>query len=230
MRKLIGLSGIALLFCYGAQAAEKLELPNFEVGIGAGSVPKSKAYDLDLTINVPLPYYLSGQILLDSDYISGDGRLGSYAQSEFSGLLYLRNRDGRLGFGLGTKQHKPRNQNLESKTTVIGRASAALFFGDFTFSTMYVNYDTDLDNTSSNESGFTYFASEHKSVSLYREVFDNEEAWRIEMASRYDDEGLSSIRMIVRDGSSDESFYLALQYRYYFDSQYTLKERDRLFY
>ncbi|ADZ92246.1 hypothetical protein [Marinomonas mediterranea] len=229
MRKLVGLGCFTALFSQFI-LAEELALPNFEAGVGVGGASNANAYDLDLTINIPLPYYMSGQLLLDSDFISGDGPLGSYSQSEFSGLVYVRNQNGRLGFGLGQKQNKPRDSRRSSESTVIGRATAAFYIGNFTVSTMYINYDSDLDNASSSESGFTYFPTEHRSVSLFREVFDNEEAWRIEMASKYDKEGLSSIRLIARDGSSEDSFYLALQYRYYFDRSYTLKERNRLFY
>ncbi|MEL0637033.1 hypothetical protein V6259_09690 [Marinomonas sp. TI.3.20] len=202
------------------------EAPNFELGLGAGLLNSKALFNIDVMLNIPLSEEYSTQVLLNSNYLITGSSKDSFAQSELSSNWFARNQYGRLGVGIGLSELKPKDENKESERSVIGRGMADVFWGSVTLTGNYTSYKNTLSNISSTRVGASYYLTDNQRISLYREHYNDEAAWRFEtyyQPEKY--KQLGSVGIIVRSGERND--YFGVVARYYFDKAVSLKVRER---
>ncbi|MEL0623369.1 hypothetical protein V6238_09725 [Marinomonas arenicola] len=202
------------------------ESPNFELGLGGGLLNSEALFNLDVVLNIPLTDVYSTQVLLNSNYLMTGHSEDSFAQSELASNWFARNEYGRLGVGIGISELKPKDDNKETDRSVVGRAMADAFWDAVTLTGNYTSYDSTLNNLSSTRVGMSYYLNDDQRISVYRERYNDESAWRLE--TYYQPEKyrqLASLGVIVRSGEDND--YLGVVARYYFDTAVSLKERER---
>ena len=222
------LSTFMILNIFNGLAWANDESPNFELGLGGGLLNSKALFNLDVLLNIPLDEVYSTQVLLNSNYLMTGRSKDSFAQSELASNWFARNEYGRLGVGIGISELNPKDDNKETDRSVVGRAMADVFWDAVTVTGNYTTYDSTLNNLSSTRVGASYYLTEDQRVSVYRERYNDEAAWRLEtyfQPEKY--RQLASIGIIARSGEDND--YLGVIARYYFDTKVSLKERERRF-
>lgn len=206
------------------------DLPNFEVALGGGIAKDEPAFNIDLTINIPISERFSTQVNLDSDYVFDDPTYEDYSTSEFNVMGFYRQESWRVGGGLGVLEKESRDDSFASDRVGIGHLMAAYYLDDLTVDWKYSNYNDDFDRAVSMALGAIWYPDENRSLALYAEDQERGTGWRVEaffQPERFQQR--VAYGAVFRDGKGAGFPYLGAELRYYFDRSFSIKERDRLF-
>lgn len=206
------------------------ELPNFELIVGGGVAKTEPAFNIDLSVNIPISQRLSSQVNLNSDYIFGDTVYKDYSMSELNALGFYRKDDWRIGAGLGFIEKKSRNDSFATERVGIGHLLAAYYWDEVTLDWQFADYHEEFDRAVSSELGLLWYPDMSRRVGLYLEKQERGNGWRLEsyiQPQKFHQQ--LAIGAIIRNGKGDAFPYLGLEMRYYFDRALTIKDRDRTF-
>lgn len=206
------------------------ELPNFELALGGGIAKTEPAFNIDLTINIPITERFSSQINLDSDYVFNDTVYEDYSMSEFNAIGFYRRDDWRLGAGLGLLEKKSRDDSFTTERVGIARFLASYYWQDVTLDWQYANYNDEFDRAVSMELGAIWYPDAIRRIALYAEDQVKGTGWRLEAFIQPEKRrNQLSYGAILRTGEGDSFPYVGLEVRYFFDRTMTVKQRDRSF-
>lgn len=206
------------------------DLPNFEVALGGGLAKSEPAFNIDLTINMPISERFSAQVNLDSDYVFDDPIYEDYSTSEFNAMGFYRRDDWRVGAGFGILEKESRDDSFASDRVGIAHLLAAYYWDDVTIDWKYANYNDDFDRAVSMELGAIWYPEDNRSLAVYAEDQERGTGWRVEAFIQPEQhQQRVAYGAIFRNGKGSGFPYIGLELRYYFDRSFSVKERDRSF-
>lgn len=209
------------------EVKEKI-LPSFEAGISAGLLSAEQLYGLDVAINMPITTMLTTQLLINSDYFVANRSKDSYSQSEVLGNAFLRNSAGKLGAGLGYKERKPDEEELDKESSTTLTFYGDLYFGDLTVGISETEYEENIATFTGQSVGLAYYINPNEKFFLRKEKLNRNDIWVIGVDLQPEKfSNQASLKLSIERGK--ESFYLGLGINYYFDTAIPLKERDRVY-
>ncbi|MBJ7550615.1 hypothetical protein [Marinomonas ostreistagni] len=225
------LYSLALLgFSFAPWVHAEGELPNFELGLGGGIAKTEPAFNIDLTVNIPISKRWSSQINLDSDYIFNDTNYEDYSMSEFNAIGFYRHDNWRAGAGMGLLEKKSRDDSFPTERVGIARFLASYYWQDITLDWQYANYNDDFDRAVSMELGALWYLDDIRKVALYAEDQVRGTGWRLEAFIQPEKRrNQLAYGAILRNGKGDSYPYVGFEMRYYFDRTMPIKQRDRLY-
>ncbi|MFT2109901.1 hypothetical protein [Marinomonas sp. 2405UD68-3] len=208
------------------EVKKEKNLPNFEAGISAGLLSAEQLYGLDVTINMPITHILTTQFLINSDYLVANRSQNSYSQSEVVGNVFLRNDGGKLGAGVGYKERKPNEEELDKESSTTLTFYGDLYFGDLTVGISETEYEENIATFTGQSVGVAYYINPNEKFFLRKDKINRGDVWVLGVGLQ--PKKLSNqvgLQLSIERGK--ESFYLGLGINYYFDTAISLQRRDR---
>ncbi|MCZ2720543.1 hypothetical protein O1D97_02490 [Marinomonas sp. 15G1-11] len=210
------------------EAFSSIRLPNFEVGASGGLLSSEQYYGLDVTINMPITRLITTQFLINSDYLVGNSSKQSYSQSEVTGNVFIRNGSGKFGTGLGYKERKPNDEELDKESSTILNLYGDLYFGDLTVGMADTKYEDEIDTFSGQSLKVEYYLDENRKFYLRKEKVIREDILIVGVALQ-PEKFSNQAGLDLTFETGDDHFYIGLGVSYFFDTHFTLKKRDRDF-
>ncbi len=208
------------------EISETKSLPNFEAGMSAGLLSSEQLYDLDVTINMPIMDSVTTQFLINSDYLAANNSQDSYSQSEVVGNVFLRNSAGKIGAGVGYRERKPDEEELEKESSTTLSFYGDLYFGDLTVGISETEYEEDIATFTGQSANLAYYTKPNEKFFLGKQKKNRNDIWVVGVDIQPQKfANHASLKLTVEKGK--DSFYLGLGINYYFDTAISLQKRDR---
>lgn len=218
------------LAAFSLNSSAASELPNFEIALGAGVAKDEPAFNIDLTVNIPVNQRIAWQVNLDSDYIFDDPTFEDYSTSEFNTLGFYRKDNWRLGAGLGYIQKKSRDDSFSKESKFVGHLLAAYHWEDLTLDWQYSGYNNKFERAVTMEAGVLWYPDIQQRFGVYVEEQERGTGWRLEALTQPEKYNQQvAFGVIMRNGNGPGFPYIGMEMRYYFDRSITIKNRDRNF-